>query len=107
MSSLSYAHQKYFEALNSLVGAGSIQSRLAYARKYLFDLDVHECQADGAFEPFSSRHEGIMHQLNLNHRPNDEANPYGVINVGDDGGERITQEILGVFVDLGGGLRTK
>jgi len=96
---MDYAIEKYWQAVDVLVGSGPLQERLTFAAEYLMRL------TDRNFPDrvdLAERHDAIMKKLTATQLGN--TSQYLPRNLTDDEAEKLSREILSVFTELNGGL---
>jgi hypothetical protein len=96
---MDYAIEKYWEALDVLVGTGPLQERLTFAAVYLMRLNEREFPGR---PDLAQRHGEIMKKLTAT--PLSTENSYTPRPLNDEQAAELSREILSVFLELKGGL---
>jgi hypothetical protein len=95
--SISYVQEKLWQALDTLVGAGSLQERLAYAAEYLIRLKIDEI-------PDRWRAEFRTVMDSLTRYPAEEEGDgsirASVRKLTDEEGEAIARKIMSIYIDV-------
>jgi len=97
MSDSDYAKQKFFEAVHSLVGPGTIDVRLTHAATYLLMLQEKQV-------PESMREEFKELRDALTTTPLSTATGYQPRHISEDDGRKLAEKILSMYTELMGGL---
>lgn len=96
---LDYAREKYWQAIDTLVGASTVQERLTYAAEYLSRLRAPDDISD---PKLSQRHLAVMQKLTsvpLSNQNNSVPRP-----LSDTEATDISREILSIYIGLRGGI---
>ncbi len=96
----SYGKQKFYEAVDSLVGAGSLQDRLSFAAVALLTLRSHT--EDYLPEDLHERFDALVKALTT--VPLSSASGYTARPLTDDDGRALAHEIFSIYTQLMGGL---
>ena len=98
----SYAKQKFYEAVASLIGTGSIQKRLRFALQPLSMLRASSGTVQHLPPDLELRLQKLMDRLTAKPPGNEEI--YPPLDVTDEEGNELAGEIFSIFVGVMGGL---
>ena len=93
---MDYARERYWQAIDILVGAASAQMRLSFAAEYLMSLsDKHFPNTE-----LARRHNEVMKKLNLSATPLSDHDGFLPRQLSDDEANVLSREILSIYADL-------
>jgi hypothetical protein len=97
--SLDYAREKYWDAVDVLVGASPIQRRLTFAAELLLRLRPDEDIPDPELKV---RHDAVLKKLTAT--PLSDERDYQPRKLSDDEAADLSREILSIYIGLRGGI---
>ena len=97
-----YAKQKFFEAVNCLVGPASFQKRLRFALQPLLTLRSSGGTVQHFLPELELRFQKLMEKLTAKSPGGDE--PYPPLEITEEEGKALAEEIFSIFVQVMGGL---
>jgi len=98
---IDHAREKYWQAIECLVGAASAQMRLSFAAEYLMGLSDKHFPNE---RNLARRHNEIMKKLNLYATPLNDHDGFLPRQISDDEANVLSREILSIYTDLRGGV---
>jgi len=98
-----YAKQKFYEAVSALIGPEPIQKRLRLAFVALSVLRASSGTNQHLPPNHETKFERLMEKL-TGKLPPDSGEPYPPLEISDDEGGALAEEIFSIFVDVMGGL---
>jgi hypothetical protein len=94
---MSYAHQKLFQAVDSLVGAGSLRERLTAAASWLAELKPH---ADQVPDELRGKYDRLYQLLTEHPNDHDGAIAESVRRLSDEDASQAVKNIWSLFCAL-------
>ena len=98
---MDYARERYWQAIDILVGAASAQMRLSFAAEYLMSLSDKHFPNN---PDLARRHNEVMKKLNLNATPLSDHDGFLPRQLSDNEANVLSREILSIYADLRGGI---